>query len=285
MLISGPLRTFEEVWLHNLEILKGLNIDFNCFIHTWEESIPTYKVPMNGYLGWPWQWKRLKYEEQYNSSVTSLTSKEVFKDIHVENFNEFSEQLSFLNKYKNENFYQALINSMSMYYGMFRVTQQTKKVNMEFSHAIRLRPDFKLPNQFQISVDENIVFHGGGVSIQGKMVSDQCFSGGYNQMCEIMSIFPELFSYMSSADLNHEYIFSTIAENSIYMQLKKFDLLEKSVMRPEPQLGLVIRPKVVENSNISHLNFYIKGLNRKKLIIKKKTYKILLYIKYRIVKK
>lgn len=271
--------------MHNLEILKGLNIDFNCFIHTWEENIATYKEPTDGYLGWPWQWKRLMYQEKYNPGITSLISKEVFTDIHIDNFNKFNEQLSFLNKYKNENFYQALINSMSMYYGMFRVTQQAKKVNMKFSHALRLRPDFKLPNQFQISVDENIVFHGGGVSIQGKMVSDQCFSGGFNQMCKIMSIFPELFSYMSSADLSHEYIYSTIAENSIYMQLKKFDLLEKSVMRPETQLGLVVRPKVVDNSNISHFNFYIKGLSRKKLIIKKKTYKILLYIKYRIVKK
>ncbi len=285
MLISGPLRTFEEVWLHNLEILKGLNIEFNCFIHTWEEDVPTYKEPTDGYLGWPWQWKRLMYQEEYNYSVTKLISKEVFTDIHVDNFNVFSEQLSFLNKYKNENFYQALVNSMSMYYGMFRVTQQAKKVNLKYSHALRLRPDFKLPNQFQFSVDENIVFHAGGVSIQGKMISDQCFSGGFNQMCEIMSIFPELLNYMSSADLSHEYIFSTIAENSIYKQLKKFDLLEKSIMRLEPQLGQVIRPKVVENSYISHFNFYIKGLNRKKLIFKKKTYKILLYIKYRIVKK
>lgn len=285
ILISGPLRTFEKVWPVNLKILENLKLDFQCFLHTWDENIPTYKNTTDGYKGWIWQWQNMAYEPQHNYNIESILKSHNILQYEVENFTSYLNENKFLEKFSDKSFYLRLLNSTAMYYGMNKCLQIAKNSNIDFSHALRLRPDFQLPSSFELSDSSKILFHGPGVSIKGKVVSDQCFSGNFKQMNNIMSAYSRLVENFDTQKFNHEKIEFEIAENVIFSQLEKFGYLEQSQILTRPQLGKVIRPEVMKKRGKYKFKFYLNGMKFWKFVWTKRLHKVILSLKYGVGRK
>lgn len=281
VLISGPLRTFSEVWPHNLRILNSLGIDFVCFVHTWDINIATYKNSLEGYTGWIWEWKRIKYQPQPNYNLFEVIGKDIIAGWEIDNFDKYLRQLPLQDHIKIR---QDVINSVSMFYGMQQVINLAEQSHFQFSHALRLRPDFKLPEKFLFSTENKIIFHGGGVLINGRNVSDQCFSGSFKQVSNIMKFYPNLMEEIIDNKKSLTEILIKTAENGIYTQLSINNYLDEFYTVPKENLGWIVRPKLITDRSILLHKFYYQGIIRKKEVYRKKFYKLLVFIKYKFFK-
>jgi hypothetical protein len=278
VLISGPLRTLSEVWPHNLRILNSLEIDFACFVHTWDVNIATYKDPMDGYAGWIWEWKKIRYQPQPNYNLLEVIEKDIMAGWEIDNYDEYLLNVPLQDCIKIR---KDVMNSVSMFYGMQKVISLAEQSDFQFSHALRLRPDFMLPEKFLFSTDNKIVFHGGGVSINGKNISDQCFSGSFEQVSNLMKFYSNLMEEIITTKKSSNEILMKIAENGIYSQLCTNKYLDKFYTVPKENLGRIVRPKLIEDRSVPLHKFYYRGIIRKKEVYKKKLYKLLVFIKYK----
>jgi hypothetical protein len=277
VLISGPLRTFVDVWPKNLIVLDKLNLNYKCFMHTWDKNFDTYKnifESSNSNFFWRWSPKKLKNYHGQPSEILSTFSEEwIVKIENIENAYSNFPRIEINTKQK-----QMYLNSIAMYYGMKEVAQLAILGGEKFTHFLRIRSDAILPKRFNFNESKNLVMYGGTVSIFGKKISDQCFSGDFQETIKSMFVIDTLQNAVASEGwFNTELALPRYAENSMYEHLSKIGLLSKVQVTPKKNMVLIIRNSEIPDNSISYFNFYKACMQKNKKIWIKKAFKITSY--------
>jgi hypothetical protein len=284
VLISGPLRTFADVWPKNLSILEELNLSYKCFMHTWDKNFDTFKnifESNNTNFFWRWSPKKLKnFDGQPSQIISSLGENWKVKIESMENAYSNFPKIQMISKQN-----QVYLNSIAMYHGMKEVAQLAISSKDKFTHYLRIRSDSSLPKHFAFADSRNLIMYGSTVSIFGSRVSDQCFSGGFQETLSSMFVIDTLRRNVERDGwINFESGLPRYAENSMYEHLNEIGLLNQIKVTPRKNTVLVIRNAEVKDDSISHLNFYKACIRKNQQVLKKKIFRVLSYFsnKFRI---
>jgi hypothetical protein len=277
VLISGSMRNFHSVYISNMQVLKKLELDCVFFIHTWTNNFDTHKdlFTANGntllFPGSPYK---------YGENLVNV--KEIINQlpnnwlVNTEDFLNFKNN-SLLTS-NNLEITQNLTNSLAMYYGMKQVASMARNSNIDFKYYLRLRPDFLLPKKLKFSTKYSLVFHGPGVSIFGKEISDQCFSGVYNESFESMFVYDNLEKKLILNGLIDPISgLSLSGENALYLHLKDKHLLISCQNKSLRRKGKIIRNIKTRDFEISFVNFNKLVYRHNKKVFSKRFLKFLVY--------
>jgi hypothetical protein len=274
VLISGPLRTFTDVWPKNLLILENLKIDFECFIHTWDKNYDTHKdifESSNSSFFWRWKPSKLKkYDCDPKHILSSFHKKWNIKIEPLENaFTDFPK----LHLISEKNLIYK--NSIAMFYGMKEVAKLAISSGDTFSHYLRIRSDALLPDRFKFNASNDLVMYGGTVPILGSRVSDQCFGGDFIDTIKSMFVIDTLKNNVAHEGwFNSKLALPRYAENSMYEHLKEVKLINKIRIAPKKSLVLVVRNTEVFDDETPYIRFYKACIKRNRIILIKKVFKI-----------
>jgi len=182
VVISGSLRTFEEIWSGNQHLINSLGIPYKVFFHTWDKDYKTVrKVYKDNKLGgFAFGIK----PKEYSGSSRSVDLEDICRiipsaKISIETFQE--QQIAEFLKIpaKNENvLFQNMVNSVAMYMGISRAFQLalSDEDTSKFTHFLRIRTDFQICQSIsRQKLDADIYFCRPIVDTGYGAVSDQCF--------------------------------------------------------------------------------------------------------------
>jgi hypothetical protein len=291
VLVSGALRNFSEIWPQNRAVLNSLNLDYDVFIHTWSENFDTPKsVIRDGnahkiYINF----RKLKYaSERFTVSEKELMTIDGLREFKIDIFDEkkyiqdFNIDVSTGNIFK-----QSQINSLSMYDGMKRVANLVKPNIQKYSKFLRLRTDF-LINALgieQIKKPGFTFFGSPTVTNYGK-VNDQCFGGDIDPFFKTMYVFDTYSSYLKQngwilEDNSHLYAERVLG---LHLSLQKEFKASNLQMRFTSEVGSIIRPKTIKDTDTKYIAFFGKLLKHNLSIIKQYGLKLILDCRRKLLK-
>lgn len=225
VLLSGSYRNIEDVWPANKKILDSLKVPYDVFFHTWTEN-HSFNINV----------LEMKYKNKfyfsiipkvYRSFPQKISEKVVrekfgFFSIQVEEFQEDYIASSFnLGNRKSNRLFQSQLNSCGMYLGIDSVVRELFKAS-EYSHFLRLRPDFKLDSKTSMELFNcDLVFFGQLLPTDEGLIGDQCYGGDLSKSAFILRTLEKLHEITHSPDWDVSRPV-VLAENIVRLALKPY---------------------------------------------------------------
>lgn len=249
VLLSGSYRNIEDVWPANKKILDSLKVPYDVFFHTWTEN-PSLNINV---LDMKYQNKFYFsiFPKVYRSFLQKISEKDVrdkfgFFSIKVEDINEdqIASKYNLGNRESNRLF-QSQLNSCGMYLGIDSVVRELFKTS-EYSHFLRIRPDFKIDSKSLMDLFNcDLVFFGQLLPTDEGLIGDQCYGGDLSKSAFILGTLDILDEITHSPDWD----VSTpvvLAENVIRLALRphrnriklKFHDGAGSIQRPTAKIAI-----------------------------------------------
>ena len=262
VLLSGSYRNIEDVWPANKKILDSLNVPYDVYFHTWSQN----QSPGMNVLDVKHQNKFYfsLLPKVYRSFPQKILERDVrdkfgFFSSHVEDFEEDRIASEFnLGNRKSNRFYQSQLNSCGMYLGIDSVVREMIKT-AEYSHFLRIRPDFKLDSKTLIDLFHcDLVFFGQLLPTDEGLIGDQCYGGDLSKSAFILRTLEKLREITHSPDWN----VSTpvvLAENVIRLALKPHR--NRTKLKFHDGSGFIQRPKVDVSFKDFSSAFLVRVLN------------------------
>lgn len=281
ILISGPLRTFDEVWQKNEILLKTLNFDYYYYLHTWDESLATHKELLNGGTDKfvIRNIKPVKISHRATDLTETLTKLPKPSKIEIENFEEFKENVPKISELPSKFHVLSCQNSTAMFYGMSRVAKMAIESRINFLYFLRIRPDFLLPKNFQFSQSNNIKMHGPAVSISGSRISDQCFSSKFENINSMLVFEPLIEKINLSGWVNEDLKIRRCGENALFEHWKELMLIDLAEYPNRKEIGKIVRELEYDHTE-SLWRFQQKIYKHNVLVLKKKCIALFVRIIY-----
>ena len=249
VLLSGSYRNIEDVWPANKRILDSLKVSYDVFFHTWTENqslnvnVLDMKYQNKFYFS--------MFPKVYRSFPQKISQKDVrdrfgFCSIKVEEIHEdlIASKFNLGNRERNRLF-QSQLNSCRMYLGIDSVAKELFKTS-EYSHFLRIRPDFKLDSKTLMDLFIcDLCFFGQLLPTDEGLIGDQCYGGDLSKSAFILRTLEKLDEITHSPDWD----VSTpivLAENVIRLALKphrnriklKFHDGAGSIQRPTAKIAI-----------------------------------------------
>lgn len=265
VLISGAYRTFDSTWPHNRKILDKLGVDYDVYFHTWNQNYNTNKnfnFEDNLYFSF-YNILPVKYRSLNFSVADKVKNFSKEMDIKLESHEKFLDMVENKHKLHIKDVPEYYLNSLSMFYGMSEVAKLALNSKIEYKFFLRLRPDFKLPNNLKLSKNSKLKFHGVTVMISGKEISDICFSGNFiKHICTMTSFDNYIKKIREDGWFDYKTSKKRGAENWFYDVLVSNNLLLELESKYFEKKGKVIRHELVRDYDISFFNFQRKIFSR-----------------------
>ena len=262
MLVSGSLRTFDKAWVKNQAILSSLPIEYDVYLHTWEQNIGTYHGVAKGVApkSFFWRWYPTRFREPEKYYPSDFIAKSINSKILIENFSELKNALPHLNLISSQADSQSFINSSAMYLGMEKVANMASSSEIKYTHFLRIRSDFILHKKFRFKKSDEIVMCGDGVLINGVLISDQCFYAPFDLLPRVMSSFTFLRTKLEVEGWKSEEFGNyRKAEFVLYENLFHDGLLTRIVNVPKRKYGKILREVEIRDDNVKLLEHF-RGL-------------------------
>jgi hypothetical protein len=277
VLISGSLRTFNECWPANHKVLSNLGIHYEIFLHSWDENYSTNKSVQKGSYPRRLFWSLSPY--RYSESSPFNFQDFVLNDINLTYKKESVTSaiyeiethgiVDFLNLEKTKQ------NTLLMYFGMQRVYELFLNSQHEFTHFLRIRPDFKLSNRVKLTNSNKLLFLGPGVQIDGKVYSDQAFFGPLDFLPVAMCAYDNLVRNVLNLSWSVESKkIQRIGEYPLYENLKFWKLENHCATISTIRRGKIIREALVKDTTKSWVTFQKELLIHNRLVLSRFILKI-----------
>ena len=256
VLMSGSWRTGSSVAAHNQRLLAELGVPFKFFIHTWDENIATFRSPIDTVYAHHWFFSLR--EPVFESLEPKIHEKYVLSHypnatVKIEVFSAeiFSSKFYFNEVQKTKLKY---LNTCAMYYGMQQSSRLLREDSQfhEFTHFMKIRPDFLLSDEDLIKIFEHpVIFFGQSIQTDKGRVSDQCFSGDIYSSLELMDAIKEL----EPLDIGGKLIFpedvAISGENVLIEHIHKNENLKALpvyFINEITPYNMIQRPKIIRNT-------------------------------------
>jgi len=225
VLISGSYRNFDAVWPLNESSLKKCGIPYEVYMHTWSAN-PSLSGDIlqtefrNRFYFSLFPRKYSKFLGQINQY--EIKKKYNFRFIQVDDFDEKVNAKKFnLATAETNTRYQLDLNSCGMYLGI-NVLRQQIIGTQEFTHFLRLRPDFILDDTvFPEMFLSDLSFFGQLLDTEEGLIGDQCFGGKIATSGFLLNANETLEEITNTQSwINNERF--VLAENVMRIRLKPF---------------------------------------------------------------
>jgi hypothetical protein len=272
VLVSGSLRTFDHTWPKNEKVLRSLGVDFDFYMHTWEQNLGTYHAVAKGVApkSFFWRWHPTKFREPENYDPRIYVNSFVESKFQIADFELSVGELAGLSHVKTRGDFQSYLNSSAMYLGMERVAELALNSGVKYTHFLRIRSDFLLNRRFQIPDLDLITMFGDGVLINGTFISDQCFFAPIELIKETMFNYTFLTRKIESEGwfANQHRVFRK-AEFVLYENLYDSRLLNRIQKVRKRRFGKIVREVEIRDPSIKLSTHYRGLLNHNKIVVLK----------------
>ena len=262
VLVSGSLRTFDYTWPKNEKILQALGLDFDFYLHTWEQNIGTYHGVAKGVSpkSFFWRWRPTKFREPENYNPQFFVDPSVNAEFQIADFEQTICEFKGLSLIEDREDFQSFVNSSAMYLGMERVAELALNSGVRYSHFLRIRSDFLLHRRFKISHPDAITMYGDGVLIDGTFISDQCFFAPIELIHQTMFNHSFLTERIESEGwfAKHHGLFRK-AEFVLYEHLYESKLINRIQKIPKTRYGKIVRELEIRDNSVN-LSTHFRGL-------------------------
>jgi hypothetical protein len=266
VLISGSFRNFDYVWPRNLRTLKELGIPFSVHVHTWSTNPPFLKQIFqdeyrNRFHLYPLpqdfrQWSEIITKESFSNipGIDSITiEKAPPESTMAEEFN--------LDTSDSNLIFRGQLNSCYMYLGIERIRQETQHLQSEFTHFLRLRPDFILPPKGLGEVlKTDLAFFGMVLESESGPVSDQCFGGRLENPDFILGYYETLTRVTGGSDWQANRKNQILAEDVIHKHFAKWRISKEVISVPINSRGRIAYPQKKLDLGFSKIKFHLVAL-------------------------
>lgn len=284
VLISGSLRTFDVAWPVNERLLGLLGMEFDVYMHTWQQNLGTHHDVAKGIApkSFFWRWRPTKFRQPVNYSPANFINKDSNAIIAIQDFVDWENDfLSFANRSKAPEG-KSLINSCAMYFGMEKVAMMALESGIHYTHFLRIRSDFILSKRFQFKETKNIVMCSDAVSIDGSLISDQCFYAPYNLIDPIMFNYRFLQQKIEKEGWQSPvYASMRKGEFVLFENLYVHGLIQSNMIINRRRWGKILREIEVPDSSIKLIPHYVKLFKHNKHVF----LKIVIFYSARILRK
>ncbi len=262
VLVSGSLRTFDYTWPKNEKILQARGLDFDFYLHTWEQNLGTYHGVAKGVSpkSFFWRWHPTKFREPKNYNPEVYVDSLLNAEFQIADFEQSMSELGGLPLVEHREDFQAFVNSSAMYLGMERVAELALNSGVRYTHFLRIRSDFLLHRRFKISHPDSITMFGDGVLIDGTFISDQCFFAPIELINHTMFSHSFLKERIESEGWfsKHHGLFRK-AEFVLYEHLYVSELINRIQKIPKNRYGRIVRELEIRDNSVN-LSTHFRGL-------------------------
>ena len=249
VLLSGSYRNIEDVWPANKKLLDSLNVPYDVYFHTWSQNqsldinVLDVKYQNRFYFSF--------FPKVYRSFPQKISEKDVrdifgFFSIQVEEFEEDQIAARFkLGNREINQLFQSQLNSCGMYLGIDSAVREMLKTS-EYSHFLRIRPDFKIDSKTLMDLfNYDLVFFGQLLPTDEGLIGDQCYGGDLSKSAFILRTLEKLREITQSPDWDVTTPV-VLAENVIRLALKphrnrtklKFHDGSGTIQRPTAKIAI-----------------------------------------------
>lgn len=246
VLISGSYRNFDLVWDKNKSLLDQGTVPYEVFFHCWRDNpnltSNLFEVEYRNklYLS--------LFPKEYEIFSTPVSQVEIsekfqFNSICVQEFPEsqFATEFNLGDPESNVR-YQALLNSVGMYFGINACVIEMMK-DQSFTHFLRLRTDFELDASILKRLYEyDVSFFGQLLPTPEGPIGDQCFGGLLNSPFDLLEIMSNLRKTTRSPGWN---ISNRMVLAEDIMRQSIFAHRNKLKIGYFDDLGKIVRPRLV----------------------------------------
>jgi hypothetical protein len=266
ILVSGAIRNFEELWPQNKVILDSLGLPYKVFIHTWTENYGTTRKVYSDVkrFGFHMTFKPQSYvEDNFQITTKKLNSIVPNSKVSVDNFNEANLiKLFSIPSRESTALYQNFVNSIAAFEGITRVCKLVASDSdyENFNHFLRIRTDFELTRDFNItSFDYQIFFGGTGTDTDFGYVSDQFFIMDREVFEVISTACASIRQYVDTHGWQVKSATPFYGEKILAYLLRDVRL-GKHIYTGQA-VGKIRRPKTALDTKKSKLNYFIDVVN------------------------
>ncbi len=272
VLISGSLRTFDSAWPHNEKVLSSLGVNYDIYMHTWNENFGTHHGVPKGLSPrrFFWRWYPTKFKAAENYNPADYISSSSSPTISIETMSDLEELIPELSQVKTRPNARAFMNSSAMYLGMEKVAQMAIDSGVEYSHFLRMRSDFMLSKRFRFRATRDVVLCADGVLIEGKHISDQCFYAPFDLINPLMFNFTFLKEKLEVEGW-HSQKFKQYrkAEFLFFENLYRSNLIQHLQKVPKSSFGKILREIEVRDYEVSFRNHFKLLLIHNRVVLSK----------------